>query len=368
MRILHVVNKWKQGGVERYIEALVSHVDDPSIEFAIVSMSTSVVTDTGCTSFGPIISKSCLGKELLSGSEIRAFLASGGYDVVHIHTNNGTGYLYARYAKEAGVPRRIVHSHNTSLGADHRVEKTIVGSVLRSLYSEDVTDRWACSGDAGRFLFGNDPFTVMENGVDVQRFRYSANTRSRIRQLLDLADEPVLGFAASLIPVKNVRFAFDVFRSYCKWHPDARFLVLGEGSQRKDLENEIYESNLQDSCILVGHVSNPEAYYCAMDVLLAPSLYEGLPINLIEAQTSGLQVLMSDTITQEAILNRSFCAMLPLESGPEVWSRSAAELIRSGGEARRLDAYRRTIDVGYSLEATVSKVVKGYRTELGKDS
>lgn len=363
-----MVNKWERGGVERYIETLVSHGDDPSIEFAIASMSTPVATGAECATFGPVISKSCLGKELVSGREIRKFLASGGYDVVHIHTNNGTGYLYARYAKESGVPRRIVHSHNTSLGADHRFAKTITGAILRSLYAKDVTDRWACSTDAGRFLFGDDPFSIMENGVDVQRFRYSVNSRRRTRQLLGLTDEPVLGFAANLIPVKNVRFAFDVYRSYRKRYPNAKLLVLGEGPQRKDLEDEIGMSHLQDDCILAGHVGNPEAYYCAMDVLLAPSIYEGLPINLIEAQTSGLRVLMSDTITQEAILNRSLCTILPLESGPDAWSRSAAGLMQDSGEAHRFDAYRSTIEEGYSLESSAGKVMREYRAKPGKES
>lgn len=288
------------------------------------------------------------------------FFSAGNYDIVHIHTNNGLGFLYAHAARRAGIPRRIIHSHNSNFGSDFRLAKDVATRFLRLNYRHDATDFWACSQEAGAHLFPGDTFQVVRNGIDTKKYRFDESRRNETRVALGFSQkECIIGFAASLIPAKNITKAFDVFVAAHSRNPCARFLVLGDGEQMDLLKHMSKCARLEREVVCLGYTNEAEKYYDAMDVLLAPSLFEGLPLNLVEAQASGLPVLASDAITEEVCMGGSPLARIPLSDSNEDWALHALRLISKSSD-RRCTAFAAIDQAGFDAESSFAAVEQSY--------
>lgn len=357
-RVLHITNKWEGGGVERYVKTLV-HVADPSrFEMAIASVHTDVESDVSCEKVGSVAPEDAGPVE--SARAIGELVARFSPDIVHIHTNNGTGFDYARAAARAGARVRIVHSHNSAFDASHRLAKRVYTDVARARGMSSITCAWACSEAAGRHLFGRLPFEVMRNGIDVRRFAFNQEARAKTRAELGiLEDAPVLGFAARLTEVKNPLFAFDVFAEFRKGSPDAQMIFLGDGPLAGELREAVSSRGLEGSCHLMGYREDPERFYPSMDVLIAPSLYEGLPINLVEAQACGLVIVASDSITDEVALRPEAYLARSLGHEPASWVAGLDKAIDAARPSRD-SAWRDVKVAGYDAHDTTERVFRAY--------
>lgn len=359
MKVLELVLKWTGGGVERYVEDLVSAAAEADIDCHVASVTTGIASSR-LKGYGPLVTGGVKGA-LVHGGAIRDFVSNGGYDVVHVHGNNGLAFRFAHLARQAGA-KTIVHSHNSSFGDGSRSLKALFTHVERMLHVNDCTAKFACSRAAGDFLFAGSGFQVALNGVDVDHFSFDSDKRRDVRARLGIpSDAPVLGFAASLVDAKNPLFAIGVFRELLRVQPDARFVVCGDGELLNEFE--IAAGDLIDSgrCVCVGRVSDVESYYSAMDVLVAPSRYEGLPINLIEAQTNGLPIVMSDAITDEVVVVPSLCERMALTDGSNAWADRINEILAE--KAQRSAVYSSTVsDAGYSQPDCFDAVFNAYRS------
>lgn len=301
LRVLHIVNKWAQGGVERFIEGLVEDGISGDIQQSVLSICTDISSSVQCAKYGPMCEGLGMASMLKGSRQLGRFLKGNHFDVVHIHTNNSSGYLYAKVAKKCGVSKRIIHSHNSSLGIDAGFAKRAANRIFYILCSGSETDRLACSRDAGLHLFGNSSFEVVPNGIDIDKFTYSERLRELVRNRLGIPQQSfMVGFVGSLIQVKNPKRALSIFERMLSSRPDSYLLFVGDGDLRGELEEIAQGRKIGDRVLFAGFVDDVSAFYSSMDILLAPSLYEGLPIALIEAQCNGLPVLLSDSITQEA--------------------------------------------------------------------
>ena len=356
--MLHIVSKWGNGGVERYIESLIRCDDSSKFEMSVASVHTTVDSSVAECRFGPLANaKSGIGGDARSVERLVARLNP---DIIHIHTNNGTGFDYARASN--GLLHRvcIVHSHNASFDKRLRMAKRVYTNISRSLNLRYVTHAWACSHEAGTHLFGNAHFDVKKNGVDTQRFAYSMKTRSAVRRELGIADDSfVLGFAARLTEVKNPLFAFEIFKEMARRRPRVYFIVVGDGPLMSALESVVAATGFENTCFLLGYQESPERYYSAMDVLIAPSLHEGLPINLVEAQANGLAILASDSITDEVILRGASYEKRSLSEQPAKWCDGIESLV-GGSVVSRPKAWKDVANLGYEVADTARDVFASY--------
>lgn len=362
MKVLELVLKWGSGGVERYIEDLVS------ASFSIDGLMCSVVSVTTEVSSkvvegqGPLVTGGLKGV-LTKGNVIRSFIAKGGFDVVHIHGNNGFAFFFAHQAARAGA-KAIVHSHNSSFGPGSVAAKKVISDAMRKLYMEDCSARLACSQVAGDFLFAGAPFQIVKNGINVERFKFNPTSRERKRAELEIApDAFVCGFAASINDAKNPLMALSVFRAIKESDDDAVILVCGDGDLFESFKREAADLLAEGSCVLAGRVFDIEVYYSAMDVLIAPSKYEGLPINLVEAQASGLPVVMSDAITEEVVIEGDVCRRVSLDSPVSEWASSLKTVMSDAADRESLGArsVRAVVDSGYSQPLCYQSVFEQYR-------
>ena len=263
-------------------------------------------------------------------SELRKI--SKNYDCVHIHTNSATASLELFAAKK--VEKKIVHIHNTT--CTHK----ILHSIFLPYLKKNMTDAVACSKAAGDWIFGENSFTVLNNAIDLKKYNYSEEDRTSIREQLKLYDKPVIGNVGKLVEQKNHSFALDVFSKVLLEIPDAKFVLVGGGYLQGGLEEKAKNLGIEKNVIFCGMVDNAKEYYSAFDCILFPSLWEGLPLSLIEAQASGLTCVASDTITPE--VNMGGVIQLSLTECTNRW----AECIRSSLNSNRrncLTKYRENI-------------------------
>ncbi len=312
-KVMHVTMRWGHGvgGVKRFIHNAVEALPADEYRQVVASLGSITGDDQGLTVLGPIVQGGRLaGKR--SMLEMVRFFESESPDVVHIHCNNGVGLLCAEAARRAGRVVRVVHSHNSSLGSDE-LWKRAGDAALKLVYSAAPTVRVACSKVAGDWLFGSRPYTVIRNGIDLERFAFSPEQRTAIRESLGVPEgASLIGLVGAGIPVKNTSFAIELLVRLREAGRDAHLVLLGEGQESEMLVSRAAGLGVASWTHFTGTVSDAWRYYSAMDCLIMPSFYEGLPITLIEAQANGLSCVVSDAVSREVDV-AGIVEFLPLE-------------------------------------------------------
>ena len=260
--------------------------------------------------------------------------------------------FYNAAAKKNGITVRAGHSHNTNY------EHNLVGWLDRAMsffFTYGLTDRFACGQEAGKALFRGKPFLFLPNGVDAAAFGPDEAQRAALRRQLGVPEgAPLYGHIGRFCQQKNHGYLLDIFEQILKRQPRARLVLLGEGETLEAIKAKA--APLGDRVIFAGVQGNTGAYYRAMDAFLLPSLFEGLPVVLVEAQAAGLPCFVSDTVDRTADFG-GHMTFLPL-GRPEAWAEAvcASSLTRAG------DALERTRAAGYDIRTTAAWLQEFYQT------
>lgn len=250
--------------------------------------------------------------------ELKRIMCETKYDVVHAHTMFNIGWIMM-VAKKMKVPIRIAHAHS-SLDNNGGMKIKIYEGLMRQLILRNATDFVACGEKAGIRLFGEKctkKVNVILNGIDVKRFRYDNEKRVEIRKRLNIDNNFVIGHVGHLLNVKNQVYLLKLMPEILKRMPKAVLLLLGDGPDRQMLEEAVRDLRLQNNVILTGNVSNVQDYLSAMDVFAFPSLYEGMPLSIIEVQANGLPCVLSTGVPKDVYLTN---LIHPLElTEPSDW-------------------------------------------------
>lgn len=362
-RVLQVVTTMNLGGLESFLMNVYRKIDRKKVQFDfLVHRKEEGVFDKEILSLGgrifrlnPIHPK----RFFQYSREIKSFfLSHPEYKVVHSHVNENSSLVLAA-AKKAGVKLRIGHSHNSSTASNMK----FLREILVKRVSKFTTHNLGCSVDAGNWLFNGEPFTVVNNGIDSNKFQYNSDQRSRIRALLEIDESAVvIGNVARFSTSKNHDFLIRIFAEYQKINPNSKLILIGEGDLKEKIQDEIKKLNISQSVIFTGAVQNANDYLSAMDLYLFPSLYEGLPLALVEAQCNGLPVLISDTISDDVILtNLVYKESLKLEA--ESWAKKIEEMLNFYKNDNKAKYSKNVIDKGYDSGENVKYLEKFY-TEL----
>ena len=241
------------------------------------------------------------------------------YDVVHIHTVLTTAYYFAKLVKKYTKAKIVVHSHTASNYEGAFLKNTL----CRGLLNKYTDYKLACSKNAAAFLFGNKKCAdaeIIYNPVNIDKFRFNEMARTQIRESLGIDKEClVLLNVGRLTPAKNHPFLLEIFSLLRKDVANVKLLLCGDGEKRAEIEAQIKEKQLSDDVILLGNRSDVGDVMSASDCFVFPSLYEGLPTVLVEAQINGLKIVYSEKITDEVIVDEK-AQKLNIEDAGE-WSR-----------------------------------------------
>lgn len=224
-------------------------------------------------------------------------LSDGRYDIIHDNTLH-ISIPMMWCAKKAGVPVRILHSHNSKMGETpaKAFRNRFFLPVLRSL----ATNYAACSQLAGRAMFEDQGFTVIPNVIQTEKYRFDPTMRKSVRQKMNATDKFVVGTVGRLAEQKNPFFAIDVFKCLLKNVPNAEYWWVGSGPLEKSVQDYVNQKGLSENVRLLGSRDDVTSLYQGMDVFFLPSLFEGLSIVTVEAQAMGLPCVVSDVIPPEA--------------------------------------------------------------------
>ena len=236
------------------------------------------------------------------------------YDVVHINANSATASLELLAAKQAGVRNRIVHNHTSK--TLHPILNFLLLPFYRTLYTTAI----ACSKEAGEWLYHTD-FKILKNAIDTKRFFFDKNMRSRIRKQYGISEkEVVIGHVGKFYEPKNHSFLIDIFAEYHLLNPSSMLLLVGDGILRKIIEERCERLKISNVVIMPGLKPNAQDFLQAMDIFLFPSLYEGMPLSVVEAQSSGLPCFVSDAVTDSVCIGEDVFR-LPLGKGKRYWAK-----------------------------------------------
>lgn len=288
---------------------------------------------------------------------LNALLRQERYQVIHSHTMFHSGWAMLS-GKHWGVPIRIAHAHSIRSPEKRSLIRHLYEYTMRRMILRMATHYVACGWDAGCWLFGPDAFQTrgirIPNGIPLAPFAFVREKRTRLRRQLGLEDRFVVGHAGHLAPVKNQRFLLELMPELIRRKPNALLLLLGEGPQRAELEETVHHLGLQPHVWMPGNVPNVEDFLNVMDVFAFPSLYEGMPLALLETQANGLPCIVSDQVPKDVYLT-DLLTTLSLED-PGSWITRLCQTRRSCPEVY----FQRMQSAGGDLSHMLDKIYKLY--------
>lgn len=236
------------------------------------------------------------------------------FDIFHIHGGSALIAIELLIAKMHGIKIRIAHSHNTT--CLHLRMHKILFPIFKRLY----THAFACGKEAGKWLFGNRKFYIIPNGFSTEKYRYNKVIREEERKKLNIDDNKlVLGHIGRFNQQKNHKFLLEIFKEVASKNENAILLLVGTGPDYDLVMDMIKHHPYRNRIIVYGETNKPEVVYNAIDIFVFPSLFEGLPVVLLEAQISGLPCVISDVITEEVDLGNKI-VRISLEKSASDWS------------------------------------------------
>ena len=290
---------------------------------------------------------------------IDRFFEEHPYQVVHVQLDCMSAPLLAA-AKRNGAVVRIAHSHSSRQDKDFKYPLKLV---CKRFIRREATDLFACGVDAGRWMFGTDDFRVVRNAVDVDAYAFDGERRERLRRELDVSiGALVIGHVGRFAPAKNHVFIIDVFVEALKLRPDAVLVLVGDGELRPEVERRAQSLGVYGSVRFLGVRSDVAALMQAMDAFLMPSVYEGLPLVLVEAQAAGLPCLISDSIPRDCDFKGSVIERMQLSESPSSWAATLVEVC--GDSSARAKGAAVVRAEGFDVKAEAERLARFYARRL----
>lgn len=361
IRIAQIVGKWVGGGVENFLMNYYRNIDKSKIQFDFIidSDSTVIPRDEIEGLGGKIIEIPPYQKIFKYTKELKKVLKENNYQIVHSHLNSLSVFpLYCAWKEK--IPVRIAHSHSTTNKKEWK--KNILKNILKPFSKIFATNYFACSEHAGRWLFGNQTFekgkvTIIHNAIDVEKFKFKQEIRDNIRKKFKFKEQLVLGHVGRFVKQKNHEFLIDIFNEVQKENENSVLILIGEGPLEDKIKEKVKKIGLEKKVYFLGIRDDVNELMQMIDCFVFPSLYEGLGIVLIEAQTSNLPCIASTEIPKEVKINEnvSFCR---LNKNPKDWSNEILKLVNK--EEQRISKEDIISLSKYNIKVEVNKLLEIY--------
>ena len=245
--------------------------------------------------------------------QVKKIIKSNQYDTYHINGNSGV-MLFDVVAGKSTKIKTIVHSHNSSC------KFKLLHKLCKPFLKKCKAEKLACSDLAGKWVYGKSEYTVLNNCIDYNRFSFDERKRNELRKALRIDTDTFMVLqVGNLQEEKNQGYTLHFFASFLQECPNAVLVFCGGGPDKEKLEQQITSLGLQQKVRFAGKVPNVNEYYIAADVLVQPSVYEGLPLTLLEGQAADLLCLASSNITRQCEVSENVTFLGIAPSDCEKW-------------------------------------------------
>ena len=274
------------------------------------------------------------------------------YDIIHCHNYN-FGSIILHYAKKYKIKTRILHMHVTKYSDN--CFKAIINSVFAYFAKKNSNEYFACTNEVGKFAFKNRKFSVINNAFEIEKFKFDSKSRNELRKKLGISsDTVIIGNIGRLKEQKNPLFLIDIFYEYNKLNKNSNLLIIGNGPLKTKIIELSKKKNIYDNIIFIDSVTDTYNYYQIMDYFVLPSIYEGLGIVLIEAQSNGLKCFCTDYLPEQVFITNS-CKGISLNKSAKIWAKEIEKT-----SIKREDNIDKIISAGFSVNIEAKKLEKKY--------
>lgn len=364
LRVLHILSKMDAGGAESFIMKVFRSIDRQKVMFDfLVGTVEPGYYDAEIRRLGGRIFYCTPKSENIVRSfyDVFKIVQQNHYRVVFRASEHSLSAIDLLAAALGGAKVRVIRSTNTK--ANGGIVAGFLHHCFRPLLNQVATLSIAPSSEAAKWLFGQRKLkqgkvVLLHNGVDMESFQFNMLKRKKARTLLGIEDCFVIGHVGRLTAQKNHEFLLDVFRQIKSKQTKAVLLLIGSGELENRLRDKAHQLGIAESTKILGVRSDIPDLLMAMDVLIFPSLYEGMPNSVIEAQATGLCCLVSDKITQEVKIT-DLVHFLPLQAGAEYWADTALKLGEAYLRSNRATEFE---EKQYTIQATAHWLKEYYLT------
>lgn len=352
-RVLNINYDFILGGVETSIMNTYRNIDRKNVQFDFVVTGNSPVyfKDEIEKMGGKIFyinKKDRLINSLFFVFKLYKLLKQHSYYAVQSHFSY-TGGLDCLIAAMAGVKKRYITSHGSTPLSFWKIP------ISRFLMNRFATKRLAVSSKAGKALYGNAAFQIINNGIDIKRFAFDKDKRDLNRAKLNVADKFVIGNVARFSKEKNQLFLLEIFKIIHKKNKSAVLLFIGGGETEPTIKNKVKETGLDQSVLFLGSTKDCNALYQVMDCFVFPSKSEGFGIVAIEAECSGLPCFISDGVPNETMICNT--TKIPLSKSAKEW----ADIILDKTKGfQREDCSLKIKNAGFDIKDTAKLIEQEY--------
>lgn len=364
IRVLHIVTVMNCGGLETMIMNYYRNIDRTKIQFDfLVHRYESGAYDNEIENLGGRIFRlpylNPFSKNYKKSLDTFFKNKKDDYKIVHCHLDCMSS-IPLKYAKKYGINVRIAHSHSSS--QDKNI-KYFVKLYYKNKIHKYANNLFACGDKAGRWMFGNKKFIVLNNAIDSKSYSFNQEKRSELRKHCNITQNTfIIGHVGRFSPVKNHKFIVDIFFEILNINKNARLILVGSGNEESAIKEYVDRKQINDNVMFLGTRNDVNEIMQVFDVLLFPSLYEGLPLTLVEAQASGLLCFISDNISKQCIITNNV-RTISLKCAAKEW---ATIILKESSEFEREDTYSQIVKAGFDIKDNAKKLEEFYINEYNK--
>ena len=377
LRVLVLDTVMDRGGAETMMMNYLRHFDRSKVIYDfLVNRDYRAAYEDEIEALGGRIYRMCPMYPQYFGRykrEFRNFLEQHTeYRIIHSNLEERS-YFPLRIAAEKGIPVRIAHAHNRPVGFNL---KSIFREYFRMRLPKYVTHMFACGTEAGDWLYGEknrDRVIQQRNAIDTSAYRYDASIATQVREEFGVTDSGtfVLGHVGRFFPQKNHTFLIDIFAEVHKRHPNSVLWLVGGGELNDALKNQIKakvdDFGLSDAVEFLGVRGDVNRLLQGMDSFILPSLYEGLPVTMIEAQASGLPCTISDRVPEQCDVTGNV-QIIGLNATPAEWAKRILDQHAEYAGTNRTEGAGKVTKAGFDIKANAEWLQRFYVDALAEST
>lgn len=358
IKVLQILPGLNRGGLETFVMNVYRNIDRSKIQFEFLTNAVDGDYSDEIKSLGGIIHYIPPRRKGINAfmRNLNAFFKENAdkYKAVHYHESSLSSLEVLYYAKKYKIPIRIIHSHSSSISGSklhyitHYLGKLMVKHLANVYYG--------CSDKALDWMFKfsgvRNKATLINNGINTNDFSFNESSRKKYRSELNIEGSLTIGHIGRFCQVKNHSFLLKIFKSLTEIRPDSRMILVGVGELTDIVKEEAVDLGISDKILFLGLRTDTAQLLQAMDAFVMPSFFEGLPVVLVEAQTSGLPIICSDTVSDMSRIIPEYCNM-SLNDSAKLW---ADKILDITSRTVRKNRQNLIVAAGFDIKDTANKL------------